>query len=146
MVDYSFQPSQGPGSSNYQMPQSPSYFGGQGSGGQNYLMNYGGPQTGMNPTAPATDWAGRFQNISEGVGAFQSLASIYGMFQQLGMAKKAFKFEREGTKRNFNASATAYNSQVARRHRINENYESNRGNDYESLESYSAGKTVPEWT
>ena len=144
-MDYSFVPSQGFGSQNFQAPQAGGgYFGGQGSGGQDYLMNYGGPQTAI--PQPGFDTVGMLQNIGQGVGAFQSLASIYGMFKQLGMQKKAFKFAREGTKRNFNASATAYNSEVARRHEINSNYAANRGEDYGSLANYSAGKTVAQWT
>lgn len=52
------------------------------------------------------------QGIGQGLGAFGSLANLYGMFKNLGFQKKAFKFAQEGTKRNFNASAKAFNNAV----------------------------------
>ena len=50
--------------------------------------------------------------ITQGLGAFTSLANLYGMFKNQKLQKKAFAFSQEGTKRNFNASATGFNNQV----------------------------------
>lgn len=61
------------------------------------------------------DWGGIGQGVTQGLGGLTSLAQIYGMFQNLGLQKKAFKFAQEGTKRNFNASATGFNNEVNRR-------------------------------
>lgn len=113
---------------------------------QYYAMgNYGNPaQTGtggfdwgMNPQS--------FQAIGQGLGAFQSLASIYGMFQNLGLQKKAFKFAQEGTKRNFNAQATAFNEESASQETARRAYASANNQDYNSMYAYGTGQKIDKW-
>lgn len=102
-----------------------------GSGGDGGGFNWG-----MNPESMGM--------IGQGLGGLTSLAQIYGMFQNLGMQKKAFKFAREGTKRNFNASATAFNNSITQRENANTAYQAaNPSGQYGSLQSY--GK-VDKWT
>lgn len=109
------------------------------------MGNYGAPTStntgfnwGLNPET--------FGAVSQGLGAFQSLASIYGMFQNLGLQKKAFKFAREGTKRNFNAQATAFNNAVASKETARRNYAANNNQDYDSLYAYGTGQKIEKWT
>ena len=91
---------------------------------------------GMNPDT--------FGAIGQGLGGLSSLAQIYGMFQALGLQKKAFKFAQEGTKRNFNASATGFNNEITRRENVRQSLAaSNPSTDYGSLQNY--GK-VEKWT
>lgn len=89
---------------------------------------------------------GMFQNISQGLGAFTSLAQIYGMFQSLGLQKKAFKFAQEGTKRNFNAQATAYNEAVGSKETARHAYANANNQDYGSMYAYGTGQKVDKWT
>lgn len=85
-----------------------------------------------------------FDKIGQGLGGLSSLAQIYGMFQSLGLQKKAFRFAQEGTKRNFNASATGFNNEIVRRERLaTAQQASNPSSDYSNLASY--GK-VDKWT
>ena len=110
---------------------------------QGYGMPGGGPTTpgfqwGMNPES--------FQMGSQVLGGLTSLAQIYGMFQSLGLQKKAFKFAQEGTKRNFNAQATAYNDAVASKETARRASTASRGQDYNSLYSYGTGEKVEKWT
>jgi len=86
------------------------------------------------------------QGISQGLGAFTSLAQIYGMFQNLGLQKKAFKFAREGTKRNFNAQATAFNEASASKETARRAYAEANGQDYNSMYAYGTGKKIENWT
>jgi len=144
-----FQPTQGPGSFNYQ-PINSGYTDPVGSGGLpgsgaqylNSLANYGGPAVDANQGILGPEL---FQNISQGVGAFTSLAQIYGMFQSLGLQKKAFKFAQEGTKRNFNAQATAYNETIASKETARRAYATANGQDYNSLYAYGTGQRVNKW-
>jgi hypothetical protein len=106
------------------------------------LGQYGTP----NNLAPPTDYANMFQGISQGLGAFTSLAQIYGMFQSLGLQKKAFKFAQEGTKRNFNAQATAYNEAVASKETARHAYADANNQDYGSMYAYGTGQKVEKWT
>ena len=138
--NYAFQPTAGPGALNYQPQGSPSANGynspfGATPGGPN---PGGGFQWGMNPES--------FGMVSQGIGAFTSLAQIYGMFQSLGLQKKAFKFAQEGTKRNFNAQATAYNDAVASKETARRASTADRGQDYSSLYAYGTGEKVAKWT
>lgn len=107
-----------------------------GQGGVNSIASYGqaGQGTGF-------DWAGLGQGVSQGLGGLTSLAQIYGMFQNLGLQKKAFKFAQEGTKRNFNASATGFNNEIQRRQGAEAAYAAQ--NEYGSLQQYG---TVDKWT
>ena len=89
---------------------------------------------------------GMFQGISQGLGAFTSLAQVYGMIQNLGLQKKAFKVSEEGTKRNFNASATAYNDAVASKETARNAYANANGQDYNSFYKYGTGKTIDKWS
>lgn len=148
--DYSYQPTQGPGSMNYlpgtNMVDANQSFSGilPGVGGSylDSMANYGNPTAqAPNPLGP-----GMFQNISQGLGAFTSLAQIYGMFQNLGLQKKAFKFAQEGTKRNFNAQATAYNESVASKETARQASAAAQGQDYNSLYAYGTGQKVDKWT
>lgn len=115
-------------------PNSPSFGG--------YNSPFGA--TPGSPTAP--NMPSMMQNFSQGVGAFTSLAQIYGMFQSLGLQKKAFKFAQEGTKRNFNAQATAYNDAVASKETARRASTADRGQDYNSLYAYGTGEKVAKWT
>jgi hypothetical protein len=91
-----------------------------------------------------TNWPGILGGISQGLGGLTSLAQIYGMFQNLGLQKKAFKFAQEGTKRNFNASATGFNNEITRRENLASAYgAANPSGDYGSLQSYGR---VDKWT
>lgn len=88
-------------------------------------------------------------NIQTGtsiLGGLTGLAQLYGMFQNLGMQKKAFKFAREGTKRNFNAQATAYNEAVASKETARRAYASQNNQDYSSMYGYGTGQKVEKWT
>ena len=150
--DYSFQPTQGPGSTNYQpinpFNTDPVGSGGLGGTGAQYLQSmaqYGNPaaagggfQWGFNPES--------FQMGSQLLGGLTSLASLYGMFQNLGLQKKAFKFAQEGTKRNFNAQATAYNEAVASKETARRASAATNGQDYGSLYAYGTGQKVEKWT
>ena len=89
---------------------------------------------------------GIFQNVMQGAGALGTLAQIYGMFQNLGLQKKAFKFAQEGTKRNFNAQATAFNENVASKETARHAYAAASGQDYNSIYSYGTGQKVEKWT
>lgn len=147
--DYGFQPTQGPGSFSYQ-PVNPFISDPVGSGG---LPGSGAQYLGMNnygsnlvPNTGGTNYSGIFQNISDGLGAFTSLAQIYGMFQSLGLQKKAFKFAQEGTKRNFNAQATAYNEAVASKETARRAYAGANNQDYNSMYAYGTGQKVEKWT
>jgi len=118
-----------------------------------YASEYGGygafpaqANAAFNAQNPGMDFAGGMQNFSQGVGAFTSLAQIYGMFQSLGLQKKAFKFAQEGTKRNFNAQATAYNDAVASKETARRASTADRGQDYSSLYAYGTGEKVAKWT
>lgn len=135
-----FQPTAGPGSVNYQVPGTGSALPGAGASYLSSMANYGTPNTGsiLGPDL--------FQNISQGLGAFTSLAQIYGMFQNLGLQKKAFKFAREGTKRNFNAQATAYNEAVASKETARRAYAAANGQNYDSMYSYGTGQKIEKWT
>jgi hypothetical protein len=110
--------------------------------GQNTNINANnsifGPDGVLSPT--------NMQGITQGLGAFTSLAQIYGMFQNLGLQKRAFKFAREGTKRNFNAQATAYNESVASKETARQASAAARGQDYNSLYAYGTGQKVDNWT
>jgi len=97
-----------------------------------------GPNGTLSPT--------NLQGITQGLGAFTSLAQIYGMFQNLGLQKKAFKFAREGTKRNFNAQATAFNESVASKETARRAYAEANGQDYNSMYAYGTGEKVEKWT
>ena len=109
-----------------------------GQGGQNSLPQMGGVGQGT-----GFDWGGVGQGITQGLGGLTSLAQIYGMFQNLGLQKKAFKFAREGTKRNFNASATGFNNEVQRREGAAQAYAQQNGGDYASLQNYGR---VEKWS
>lgn len=89
------------------------------------------------------DWSGLGQGVTQGLGGLTSLAQIYGMFQNLGLQKKAFKFAQQGTKRNFNASATGFNNEVQRREGASAAYAQQNGGDLSSLQSYGR---VEKWT
>ena len=139
-----YQPTQGPGSYNYQVPTSGgnSVLPGVGSSYLDSMAQYGGSPG----NTPGMDWNGLFGNINQGVGAFTALASLYGMFQNLGMQKKAFKFHQEGTKRNFNAQATAYNEAVASKETARHAQAAANGQDYGSMYAYGTGAKVDKWT
>lgn len=144
MGDYNYQPSQGPGSTNYLTPgASNGALPGVGSSYLDSMANYGLP--GGGDTAGMFG-PGMFQGISQGLGAFTSLAQIYGMFQSLGLQKKAFKFAQEGTKRNFNAEATAYNEAVASKETARHASATANGQDYGSMYAYGTGQKVDKWT
>lgn len=110
------------------------------------LSTYGQPNVTANNLVPQTDYANMFQGISQGLGAFTSLAQIYGMFQSLGLQKKAFKFAQEGTKRNFNAQATAYNEAVASKETARHAAAARNNQDYNSMYAYGTGQKVDKWT
>jgi len=107
------------------------------------LGSYG---TNVDPTMAGGANPGMFQNISQGLGAFTSLAQIYGMFQNLGLQKRAFKFAQEGTKRNFNAQATAYNEAVASKETARHAAAARNGQDYNSMYAYGTGQKVDKWS
>lgn len=110
-----------------------------GQGGQNSLPNFGGANQGT-----GFDWAGLGQGVSQGMGGLTSLAQIYGMFQNLGLQKKAFKFAREGTKRNFNASATGFNNSVMGRENAMSAYQqANPTGNYDNMQNYGR---VEKWS
>jgi len=143
--DYSYQPLQGPGSINYGAPNASG--GAVPNVGASYLdsmANYGLPGGGA--AAGSTFGPELFQGISQGLGAFTSLAQIYGMFQSLGLQKKAFKFAQEGTKRNFNAEATAFNEAVASKETARHASAAVNGQDYNSLYAYGTGQKIDKWT
>lgn len=102
--------------------------------------------TAYNAANPGMGASNLFQGISQGLGAFTSLAQIYGMFQSLGLQKKAFKFAQEGTKRNFNAQATAYNDAVASKETARHAYAAANNQDYGSLYQYGTGQKIEKWT
>jgi hypothetical protein len=68
------------------------------------------------------------------------------MFQSLGLQKKAFKFAQEGTKRNFNAQATAFNETQASKETARRASASAQGQDYNSLYGFGTGQKVEKWT
>jgi hypothetical protein len=110
-MDYS-QPFEIPGFGYQQPSMDGGIFGGAGA-------NYLGSGVASPVTNAGTGLNGWFQNnqsmvqgIGQGLGAFTSLANLYGMFKNLSFQKKAFKFAQEGTKRNFNASAKAFNNEI----------------------------------
>lgn len=149
-LNYGYQPLQGPGSFNYQTPtnmvDANQAFSGilPGVGGQylDSMSQYGSP-------VAQQGWGfnqGTFQNVMQGAGALGTLAQIYGMFQNLGLQKKAFKFAQEGTKRNFNAQATAFNENVASKETARHAYAAASGQDYNSIYSYGTGQKVEKWT
>jgi hypothetical protein len=86
------------------------------------IGNFGDPQQSFSGSMPGSvvpnngsfNWDNMFGRVSQGLGGLTSLAQLYGMFQNLGFQKKAFRFAQQGTKRNFNAEATAYNNQLDR--------------------------------
>lgn len=117
-------------------PQSYYTMGGWGSPGGQSPGGGSGFNWGLNPET--------FGAVGQGIGGLTSLAQIYGMFQSMGLQKKAFKFGQEGTKRNFNASATGFNNEVIRRENVSQKYASaNPSADYGSLQSYGR---VDKWT
>lgn len=151
---YGVQPSQGPGSYNYQPTAPLTSFGLTGSGSQyiDSMAQYGLPQQPTN-LAPQTNWGGIFQNVWQGAQAFTSLASIYGMLQNLGLQKKAFKFAQEGTKRNFNAQAVAFNENQASKETARRvGYNSLSAEDqaklgpYGSVYGYGTGQRIETWS
>lgn len=102
-----------------------------------YNAGQQGFQWGFNPES--------FQMGSQIVGGLTSLAQLYGMFQNLGLQKKAFKFAQEGTKRNFNAQATAYNEAVASKETARRAHASANNMDYGSLYKYGTGQKIDKW-
>jgi hypothetical protein len=118
-----------------------------------YASEYGGfgafpaqANAAFNAQNPGMDFAGGMQTFGQAAGAFTSLAQIYGMFKSLGLQKKAFKFAQEGTKRNFNAQATAYNEQVARHETAGRNYAAGNNLNYDAMHQYGTGQKVEKWT
>lgn len=150
--DYSQQPLQGPGSFNYQPPTNlvaanQAYSGilpGIGGSYLDSLGQYGNP--GIVAPTGQFDTAGLFQNITQGLGGLTAIAQLYGMFQSLGLQKKAFKFAQEGTKRNFNAQATAYNDAVASKETARHAYASANNQDYNAMYAYGTGKRIDNWS
>lgn len=135
----------------FSMVPSPSnYWSATPANGQNYMSMaaYNADPTGYinNLNAGNFDFSQTMQNVSQGLGAFTSLAQIYGMFQNLGLQKKAFRFAQEGTKRNFNAQATAFNEAQASKETARQAYAAANGQDYNSLYGYGTGKKVEKWT
>ena len=141
-LNYDFMPTNGPGSTPYQQPLG-GVLPGVGASYLDSMASYGTPNVGQTASIFGPDL---FQNISQGLGAFTSLAQIYGMFQSLGLQKKAFKFAREGTKRNFNAQATAYNEAVASKETARRASAATNGQDYNSLYAYGTGQKIEKWT
>jgi hypothetical protein len=111
-----------------------------------FMANYGVNAGAGLPQQTSIFGPGMFQNISQGVGAFSALAQLYGMFQSLGLQKKAFKFAQEGTKRNFNANATAFNNAVASKETARHAYADASGQDFSQMYAYGTGQTVDKWT
>jgi len=82
-----------------------------------YAPQFGGFGAMQPQVASPTGWGGmdfsqKMEAVGQGLGAFTSLANLYGMFKNLSFQKKAFKFAQEGTKKNFNANAQAFNNAV----------------------------------
>jgi hypothetical protein len=138
------QPTAGLGANNFQSIP-PLGSGGLGGVGSSYL-NSTAPGGGGPPGSTFFDSTSTMGKLGEGLGAFTSLAQLYGMFQSLGLQKKAFKFAQEGTKRNFNAQATAYNESIANRETSNRAYTAASGGNYDSLYAYGTGQKVAKWT
>lgn len=136
--------------SNFSMIPSPSNYWAQTPlNQQNYasMAAYNANPTGyQHNMSVGTNAPGMFQNITQGLGAFTALAQLYGMFQNLGLQKKAFKFGQEGTKRNFNAQATAYNESVASKETARQAHAANNGLDYGAMYKYGTGEKVEKWT
>jgi hypothetical protein len=77
-----------------------------------YMPQFGGFGGFGQPSAPGMDLSQTLGGIGQGLTAFSSLANLYGMFKNLSFQKKAFRFAQEGTKRNFNANAQAFNNEI----------------------------------
>lgn len=107
----------------------------------NYGPNYG--YSASSTTAPPT---GRFNetmgNISSGVSAFGTLAELYLGFKAMSAQKKQFNFQKQAWEKNYANSLKDYDNQLLDRHRRSSQGAAFFGNDYQSLDSYMAQRSL----
>jgi hypothetical protein len=89
--------------------------------------------------------AGLLGNIGAGAQAFGTLAQLYGIFKSLSLQDKAFKFNKEGVKRDFNANAQLANNAMAAQHEATVASNAARGRPYASFANYNQ-KPISLWT
>jgi len=142
--DFSFQPSQGPGSTNFQG------FGNNDGGafdlgsGLSLPGNFAGQGTGL-------EEGGIFSRIFKGMNSegfqgglssFGNMARIYTGLKALGLAKDQFKFSKEAFNRNFEASATGFNNALKDKWAATNATQQTRGNSFQSMDKWLSGRTV----
>jgi len=142
--DFSFQPSQGPGSTNFQG------FGNNDGGafdlgsGLSLPGNFAGQGAGL-------EEGGIFSRIFKGLGSegfqsgmstFGSMARIYTGLKALGLAKDQFKFQKEAFNRNFGASAKSFNNELKDRWTARSASAKSQGRDFQSMDQWMSGRSI----
>ena len=94
-----------------------------------------------------TPWAemnayGKMSTIGQGVAAFGTLAQLYLGFKAMSAQKKQFNFQKEAWNKNYENSLKDYDNQLKDSWRRHSQGAAFFGNDYQSLDSYMAERSL----